>query len=265
MMLHGDGSSSIYYENCFSALPRFRNIYDRVLMNPPFAQKDSELKFVYETLRNMKEGGILASVLPKSCVKGTERRNVGYLEQIFALSSLKAVISLPNNLFYPVGANTCIVIFKKSKSENNETLLINALDDGFLVLNETRVDVHSRWEGIKDEILRAYLYGVFDEFRAIIKENLKPSDELLFEVLHRPVDIERDVFARYIRENIAAKVLCNRPLKSTPLKIKKLKSHAYERFLISDLIEKVANGNEKSIQRTLEDKYDLNGIPTYHC
>lgn len=172
MMLHGDGSSSIYYENCFSALPRFRNIYDRVLMNPPFAQKDSELKFVYETLRNMKEGGILASVLPKSCVKGTERRNVGYLEQIFALSSLKAVISLPNNLFYPVGANTCIVIFKKSKSENNETLLINALDDGFLVLNETRVDVHSRWEGIKDEILRAYLYGVFDEFRAIIKINL---------------------------------------------------------------------------------------------
>lgn len=29
-------------ENCFSALPRFRNIYDRVLMNPPFAQNLSK-------------------------------------------------------------------------------------------------------------------------------------------------------------------------------------------------------------------------------
>lgn len=88
MILHGDGSSCIYYGDCFSLLKSFRNVYDRVLMNPPFSQKDRELKFVYETLRNMKDDGILASILPKSCVKGTEQDNILYLEKIFEIVDL---------------------------------------------------------------------------------------------------------------------------------------------------------------------------------
>lgn len=50
------------------------------------------------------------------------------------------------------------------------------------------------------------------------------------------------------------------PLYKSLFNVKNVKTFAYERFLISDLIEKLANGNEKSIDRKLEDKYDLNGI-----
>lgn len=57
MMLHGDGSSHIFKEDCFKKLPHLNKKYNRVLMNPPFSQKDHELKFVYETLRNIEEGG----------------------------------------------------------------------------------------------------------------------------------------------------------------------------------------------------------------
>ncbi len=262
MILHGDGSSSIYFGDCFSLLQNFRNLYDRVLMNPPFSQKDIELKFVYEALKYMKDGGILASILPKPCVKGTKTRNVEYLEKIFEIADLKAVVSLPSNLFYPVGANTCIIVLQKAKI-SNETILINCLDDGFEVTNKTRADLEQKWEAIKESVLNAYLNGVFDEYRAVIKYDLKPNDELLFEAYnsHRPLDIEENVFARYLRENISAKILCNFSIYKKELEYKSIELFDFAKFLISDLIEKVAVGNEKSIKRTLEDKYDLMGIP----
>lgn len=264
MMLHGDGSSNMYYENCFTALPRFKNIYNRVLMNPPFSQKDIELKFVYETLRNMADEGFLASILPKSCIKGTLSENTDYLEKIFEIANLKAVISLPRDLFYPVGADTCIIVLHKTNAKNNETLLINCLEDGYVVANESRIDDYGNWQNIESEILDAYLNNNFNEFRALKKSNLRPNDELLFEAYssHRPVDISKEVFARYIRENISAKILCNMKLHSNPIESKNSKAYAYKRFLISDLIEKISNGKEeKSIDKKLEDKYDLSGVP----
>ncbi len=263
MMLHGDGSSCLYYDNCFSILPKFKNMYDRVLMNPPFSQSDAELKFVYETLKYMKEGGYLASILPKSCVKGSIATNIEYLEKIFAIAHLEAVVSLPRDLFYPVGADTCIIILHKDKDKKADTLLINGLDDGFCVTNESRIDVNNRWEEIHKSLLDAFLNHHFDEFRAIKKSNLSPYNELLFEAYssHRTVDISQEVFARYIRENIAAKILCNMPLCAKQLHTKNIKPNTYKRFLISDLIEKIEKGKEKSIDRKLENKYDLSGIP----
>ena len=262
MILHGDGSSCIHYGNCFSLLQSFRNVYDRVLMNPPFSQKDIELKFVYETLRNMKDGGYLASILPKPCVKGTESKNVEYLEKIFEIADLKAVVSLPSNLFYPVGANTCIIVLHKAKL-GNQTMLINCLDDGFSVVNEARVEVEQKWEEIRNRILNAYLNNICDEYSAILKLNLKPSDELLFEAYssHRPLIIEKSVFARYLRENISAKILYNFTICKKEIEYENVELIDFDRFKISDLIEKVAIGSEKSIKRTLENKYDLDGIP----
>lgn len=57
MLLHGDGASNIYNENCFTKLKSLEHLYTKVLMNPPFSQKDIELKFVYETLHYMAMGG----------------------------------------------------------------------------------------------------------------------------------------------------------------------------------------------------------------
>ncbi len=57
MLLHGDGTSNIYNENCFTKLKSLKGLYTKVLMNPPFSQRDIELKFVYETLKCMGGGG----------------------------------------------------------------------------------------------------------------------------------------------------------------------------------------------------------------
>lgn len=146
MLLHGDGASNIYNENCFTKLKNLEGLYNKVLMNPPFSQKDIELKFVYETLLKMANDGILVSILPKPSVKGTISANVEYLKKIFKISKLKAVVSLPRDLFYPVGADTCIIVLHKNGSnKNNKTLLINCLNDGFRVSNEARIDDENRW------------------------------------------------------------------------------------------------------------------------
>lgn len=167
-------------------------------------------------------------------------------------------------MFYPVGADTCIIVLHKNGSNtNNETLLINCLDDGFEVSNEARVDNCDKWSDIEKEILNAYR-GKYNEFRAI-KKKLNTNDELLFEAYssHRPVDIEKTTFQKYIREYVSAKILCGKSLEASNINTTKITQEpfAFERFLISNLIYKVKKGREKSIDRKIENKYEDGGIP----
>ena len=57
-------------------IKELQNCYDRVLMNPSFLVRDKELKFVFVSLENIKDNGILAVILPKTCVKGTDKENI---------------------------------------------------------------------------------------------------------------------------------------------------------------------------------------------
>ncbi|WP_404913682.1 N-6 DNA methylase [Mesomycoplasma hyopneumoniae] len=81
MLLHGDGSSNIIQKDCFKELPLLKDKYSKVLMNPPFSQKESELKFVYVTLENLKEKGKIAAIVPKSSLNGRVKANVEYLKK----------------------------------------------------------------------------------------------------------------------------------------------------------------------------------------
>ena len=67
-------------------------------------------------------------------------------------------------------------------------------------------------------------------------------------------------FERYLRENIAAKMLCG-IYNTTNIENVELNDVKYGLFSISDLLIKVEKGNTKSIDRKLENKYDLNGLP----
>lgn len=257
MMLHGDGASNIFCDDCFVKVPQIKNCYDRVLMNPPFSVRDNELKFVKVALENMREGGILASILPKSCVKGTIEKNLKYLKDIFKISKLLSVISLPGDLFYPNAAPaTCIIVLQKdTQGHNGESLLIDCANDGFKAANDNRVDT-GLWDNIEQEILNAY-NGDFSEFRAI-KKRLKYNDELLFEAFssNRSFDITQEVFEKYMREKIAGKILCGKTLANNDFSnIKVGDSQCYAKFKIADLLSAIEKGKAKSPNRKLENKY----------
>lgn len=153
MMLHGDGSSNIFKDDCFKKLPDLLNAYDRVLMNPPFSQEDKELKFVLETLKFMKPNGILAAIVPitsilnyKETKKGKVPENLKYKRELLENHNLKAVIRLPKKLFHPnASVQTAIIIVEAKTNYKHATWRKNLLDDGYIEYrNVGRVDHHSK-------------------------------------------------------------------------------------------------------------------------
>ncbi|EKK0585977.1 hypothetical protein PJ911_000781 [Campylobacter upsaliensis] len=134
----------------------------------------------------------------------------------------------------------------------------------FEVVNKARICKNDGWDKIKNEILNAYLNKDFAKNRAIIKTNLQPYNELLFEAYssHRDEMIQKEVYSRYIKEAVSAKILCGFEFDKNILKKTKLNKTNFDDFLISDLIVKIEKGKEKkSIDRKIENKYPQNGIP----
>ncbi len=266
MMLHGDGASNIFKDDCFTKIPELDDCYDRVLMNPPFSQPDPELKFVYYALKYMKDDGYLSTILPKSCVNGRTPKNLNYLKKILNISDLISVISLPRDLFQPnAGVDTCIMTLHKTNKPNSaDTLLIDGTDDGFkLVVGKGRFDVENKWP-IKQQQLLKIFNGEFNEYSAV-KKRLNFKDEMLFESFstNRNVVINKNIFEKYLREYAASRILCGIP--SAASKIKKSnysnKPFAFKKVKINDFLYKIEKGKNKSIDRKIENKFDLPGYP----
>ncbi|MGL5591133.1 MAG: N-6 DNA methylase [Mycoplasmoidaceae bacterium] len=132
MMLHGDGASQIYMDDCFKKLPHLKNEYNKVLMNPPFSQDVPELKFVLETLNNMKKDGMLASILPISCALGRKWNELR--KEILENHQLIQTVRLPKDLFFPnASIDTCILVFKAWNKIKGKHKIIKSdfSDDGF--------------------------------------------------------------------------------------------------------------------------------------
>jgi type I restriction-modification system DNA methylase subunit len=154
MIFRGDGKNNISEGNCmakflqkstngelptakYAAEPTDDPPITKVMMNPPFALKrgsDKEYKFIDQAFRQMEHGGSLFSVLPYS----TMVRPGGYLSwrklQLLPFHTLLAVVTLPIDLFYPVGVTSVGVFVRKGVPHppGADVLWIRALNDGFL-------------------------------------------------------------------------------------------------------------------------------------
>ena len=122
MIFRGDGSSKIMEgDSLHSNLPVK---VDKVLMNPPFAREDFEWKFIDVALKFIKENGLLFAVLPTSVMASTNnnREELSWRENMLKEHTLKAVVTLPKNLFYPnVSKGTHAVILQCHRPHNFST------------------------------------------------------------------------------------------------------------------------------------------------
>ncbi|WP_435128390.1 HsdM family class I SAM-dependent methyltransferase [Mycoplasma sp. 6243] len=283
MLLHGDGSSRIYQDDCFKRLERLKYEYSKVLMNPPFSQSDNELKFLYTTLKYLKPDGLIACIIPKTNLNGRDTKNVAYLKKIFEMSKITQIISLPRDLFQPnAGVNTSVIVLKKYDSQtlkkidalrqnadallahwhNQDILLVDFTNDGFIYTNEKRLKTKLYEEKVAR--LKEVLEGKYTEFQAVM-QNLKYDEELAFEkfTTNRPFEVNKNTFIKYIRENLSAKILCgiSNKLIFSPVDMQRYQNIKFKYFKISDVIEFISKGmQKKSIDRKLENKYE-NGIP----
>lgn len=163
MIVRGDGKSNIIYGDCFD-----RNIIKKLkdrhinigLINPPYSQKDHvELEFVENLLDILTTGGVGVAVVPMSCAIGTKFKEVR--ERLFKKHTLKAVFSMPDDIFYSNNASTnvCVMVWEAHKphNEKNNTFFGFYKDDGFVKAKKLgRIDKFSKWQSIKKEWIRLY-------------------------------------------------------------------------------------------------------------
>ncbi|MFA7021667.1 class I SAM-dependent DNA methyltransferase [Aliarcobacter sp.] len=164
MILRGDGKANLHQGSCFddAITKSIKELKPTVgFLNPPYSQSKSdvelhELYFVKHMLDQLKKGGIGVAIVPMSCAISPSQAK----QDILNKHTLKAVMSMPNELFYPVGTITCIVVFEAHKphlDSKKKSWFGYWKDDGFeKTKNMGRIDLKKKWESIKDKWIEAY-------------------------------------------------------------------------------------------------------------
>ena len=163
MIIRKDGKSNIVCGDCFSQ-DIFNNLKNKRLtlglINPPYSQEDKcELEFVERLLNILEPRGLAVAVVPMSCAIGTKFKEVR--ERLFKNHTLKAVFSMPDDIFYPTGTNVCVMVWEAHKSHDSKkpTYFGYCKYDGFVKRKKMgRIDYYGKWEAIEKEWLDLYEY-----------------------------------------------------------------------------------------------------------
>ena len=143
MIFRGDGKNNIEEGNAFSTFLKKRPLthhisasyvdkrpeagnegVTRVLMNPPFALKgstDKEYRFVSHALSVMVDGKILFSLVPLGVLFGARDERVWRKNELLAKHTLLAVLTLPEELFYPAAQKQVAAIIVKKGAPHINT------------------------------------------------------------------------------------------------------------------------------------------------
>lgn len=161
MIIRKDGKSNIYKGDCFNKkiTEELKNKNINIgLINPPYSQKDViELEFVEHLLDILTAGGIGVVVVPMSCAIGTKFKDVR--ERLMKKNTLKAVFSMPDDIFYPTGTNVCVMVWEAHTPHDStiETFFGYCKDDGFVKRKKIgRIDAFDKWKNIEMKWLKLY-------------------------------------------------------------------------------------------------------------
>jgi type I restriction enzyme M protein len=162
MILRGDGKANLYQGSCFDdAITKeiTRHGCDVGMVNPPYSQSDSdlhELKFVKHMLDCLKPGGMGIAIVPMSCALSANALRAELLKE----HTLEAVMSMPDELFYPVGVITCVMVFTAHQPHavsNRKSWFGYWKRDGYeKTKHRGRVDLHDSWPSIRDHWVESF-------------------------------------------------------------------------------------------------------------
>ncbi|MGL5721229.1 MAG: HsdM family class I SAM-dependent methyltransferase [Brevinema sp.] len=159
MILHGDGKSHIIPGNSFDLTPE-NIILDKALLNPPYKKGASQivqLEFIERACDLLKKDGLCSAIVQMSC--GIKADTKFIRNKILKKHTLEAVLSMPDDLFYPTGVVTCIMVFKAHNPHpsNKKTWFGYLKDDGFEKRKSLgRIDYRDKWKNIRREFLDLY-------------------------------------------------------------------------------------------------------------
>src|SRR3989344_1234965 len=136
MILRGDGKTNLYQGSCFDdeLFDKIRNRANVGFMNPPYSQKGDNLHewdFVIHMLDGLQQNATGIAIVPMSLAIALHPLRERALKE----HRLEAVMSMPDDLFYPVGVVTCIMVFTAhvphESDKHHESWFGYWKDDGF--------------------------------------------------------------------------------------------------------------------------------------
>ena len=164
MILRGDGKANLHQASCFddAIIKAVKKMKPNVgMLNPPYAQSKSdaelhELYFVKQMLECLESGSIGISIVPMSCAISPNPIR----QELLKNHTLDAVMSMPAELFYPVGTVTCIMVWISGKphvESKRKTWFGYWRDDGFIkTKHKGRIDQNGTWAEIRDHWIEMY-------------------------------------------------------------------------------------------------------------
>jgi len=137
MMMRGDGKSHIYNKDCFNKEHKklVKSLNPTVTMlNPPYSVgADGQLDFILNAMDSLEKGGRCIAIVQMSCALTKDTKVIEKHRQLLEKHTLEAVISPPDDLFYPsAGVATCIMVFRAFEKHNRPTWFGYWKDDGFI-------------------------------------------------------------------------------------------------------------------------------------
>lgn len=156
MILRGDGKANLYQGSCFEAAIASdikRHKANVGMLNPPFSLSDEdlhELHFTKQMLDCLSAGSMGIAIVPMSCAIAPHPARAEILKH----HTLEAVMSLPDDLFYPVGTVVCIMVFTAHVAHataDRKTWFGYWKNDGFVKTKRRgRIDLLGKWSEIRD-------------------------------------------------------------------------------------------------------------------
>ena len=217
MMMRGDGKSHIYQGNSFSPSEKERISSFKptvAFLNPPYdVGSDGQLRFIENALSCLQQGGRCVAIVQMSCATSAKPPDVSARERLLNQHTLQGVFSMPNDLFYPVGVITCIMVFKAYEPHppTYETFFGYFKDDGFeLEKTKTtaRLDTKGLWAGIRGKWLKLFLNRRPEAGVSVLK-SVKASDEWCAEAYMETdyLKLTEDDFVRTIKDYVVYEFL----------------------------------------------------------
>lgn len=184
MILRGDGKANLHQASCFddAVIAFVKKMLPNVgMLNPPYAQSKSdaelhELYFVKKMLDTLVEGGIGIAIVPMSSAISPNPVR----DELMKHHTLDAVMSMPAELFYPVGTVTCIMVWiagKPHAETAKKTWFGYWRDDGFVkTKHKGRIDQNDTWPSIRDRWIEMYRNREVHAGESVMKM-VGPADE----------------------------------------------------------------------------------------
>jgi len=182
MILRGDGKANLYQGSCFDkdiSNSVKSHKCDVAFLNPPYSQGTDELhelKFVQHALELVEPNSICIAIVPMSCAISRHPLRA----ELMRRHQLEAVMSMPDDLFYPVGTVTCIMVWRSQvphAEANKKTWFGYWKNDGFTkVKHRGRVDTAETWSEVSDHWVESFRNREVHEGESVL-QMVGPEDE----------------------------------------------------------------------------------------